>query len=192
MQKAVCIDNLYAFHPVQYYCCEVRTGECLFGSHGGAKRRGSIPVPQPDFLNTGLRYACVYMSTKLPPEIKEKRALLGTERYYKLLVEKCAEFGASRDLVFLVHMASLRVIGQELNRHGVVRIPHVGTIALVSQKPRPEWHGRARVRLPTRKVLKMYPHYMLRRVYNAKKNFGVSLYRYTREEILPLMRDEIR
>lgn len=131
------------------------------------------------------------MSSKQPPEIREKRALLGNERYYKLLVEKCADFGASRDLVFLVHMASLRVIGQELNRHGVVRIPHIGTIALVEQKPRPAWCGRTRVRLPARKVLKMYPDYMLRRVYNAKKNFGVSLYRYTREEVLPLIRDKI-
>lgn len=132
------------------------------------------------------------MSTKQPPEIREKRQLLGTERYYKLLTEKCAEAGlnVSRDLVYLVHMTSLRVIGQELNQHGAVRIPYVGTIALVEQKSRPAWCGKTRVRLPARKVVKIYPHYMLRRTYNAKRNNAISVYRYTREEVLPLMRDK--
>ncbi len=135
----------------------------------------------------------VSMSTKQPPEIREKRQLLGTERYYKLLTEKCAEtgLGVSRDLVYLVHMSALQVIGQELNRHGVVRIPHVGTIALVEQKSRPAWCGKMRVRLPARKVVKMVPDYMLRRIYNAKKNNQLSVYRHTRDEVFPEYRNEI-
>jgi hypothetical protein len=125
------------------------------------------------------------MSSKQPPEVREKRALLGRERYYKLLTEKCAEtgIGVSRDLVYLVHMSSLQVIGQELNRNGVVRIPHLGTIALVEQNSRPALCGKARVRLPARKVLKVYPDYLLRRIYNTKQNLGVSVYRHTRSEI---------
>jgi len=132
------------------------------------------------------------VSTKQPPEVREKRALLGTERYYKLLTEKCAEtgLGISRDLVYLVHMSSLQVIGRELNQHGVVRIPHIGTIALVEQKSRPAWCGKMRVRLPARKVMKMVPDYMLRRIYNAKKNHAVSVYRHTRDEVFPEYRDK--
>lgn len=129
----------------------------------------------------------------MPKEVKEKRALLGTERYYKLLTEKCAEtgLGVSRDLVYLVHMSALQVIGQELNRHGVVRIPHVGTIALVEQKSRPAWCSKMRVQLPARKVMKMVPDYMLRRIYNAKKNYGLSVYRHSREEVFPEDSDKI-
>ncbi|HWO07795.1 MAG TPA: hypothetical protein VNM40_04435 [Candidatus Paceibacterota bacterium] len=133
------------------------------------------------------------MSRKMPKEVKEKRALLGTERYYKLLTEKCAEtgLGVSRDLVYLVHMSALQVIGQELNRHGVVRIPHVGTIVLAEQKSRPAWCGKMRVQLPARKVMKMVPDYMLRRIYNAKKNYGLSVYRHSREEVFPEDSDKI-
>lgn len=133
------------------------------------------------------------MSRKMPPEVKEKRALLGSERYYKLLTEKCAEtgLGISRDLVYLVHMSALQVIGQELNRHGIVRIPHVGTIVLAEQKSRPAWCGEMRVHLPARKVMKMIPDYMLRRIYNAKKNYGLSVYRHSRKEVFPEERDDI-
>lgn len=131
------------------------------------------------------------MSTKQPPEIRTKRELLSTERYYRLLTEKCVSFGASRDLVYLIHMSALQVIGQELNRHGVVRIPHVGTIAMVTQKSRIAWCGKRQVLLPERKVLKMYPDYLLRRIYNAKKNDAVSVYRHTRDEVFPEHSDKL-
>jgi hypothetical protein len=123
------------------------------------------------------------MSSRQPKEIREKRALLKKDRYFKLLAEKCASFGASRDLAYLVHMSALQVIGQELNRHGVVRIPHVGTIALVDQKSRVALAGKAQVRMPARKILKVYPDYVLRRIYNAKQNNDISVYRHTRGEI---------
>lgn len=123
------------------------------------------------------------MSTKQPPEIKEKRALLGRDRYFRLLGEKCAGYGVNRDLAYLVYMASIQVIGQELNRHGVVRLPHIGTIAMVEQKARPAWCGKARVHMPARKTLKMHPDYLLKKIYNTKQNDAVSVYRHSRKDI---------
>ncbi len=131
------------------------------------------------------------MSTKQPPVIREKRALLSRKRYYKLLGDKCAEYGISPDVAFLVHSASLQVIGRELNMHGVVRIPHIGTLAMVERAPGPAWYGKARVQAPARKTLRMMPDRLLKLIYNTKQNHRVSVYRHTRNEVFPENRQEI-
>lgn len=131
------------------------------------------------------------MSIKQPPEVREKRALLSRKRYYKLLGDKCAEYGISPDVAFLVHSASLQVIGQELNRNGVVRVPHIGTIAMVERAPGPAWYGQARVHAPARKTLRITPDRLLKLIYNKKQNHGLSIYRHTRDEVFPENRHKI-
>jgi nucleoid DNA-binding protein len=94
--------------------------------------------------------------------------LLEHKRFFNLLAQDCIRF-ADRDTVYLVYMMMVGVIGQELRRHKVVRLPHLGDFGLVEQKMRPAWCGRMHVRMGPRDVLKFYPDYLLRRKFNTRQ-----------------------
>ena len=76
-----------------------------------------------------------------------------------------------RDTAFIFYTALVSVVGQELRRFGVIRLPHLGDLALVPQKPRVAWMGRQQVRIGEREVLRFYPKRRLKRhLYDRRKN----------------------
>ena len=75
----------------------------------------------------------------------------------------------SRDMVFSFYMAMVGVVGNELRQHKMVRLPHLGDMALVETKSRPAWVGKAHVVLNPREVLKFYPKERLRQYFNKRQ-----------------------
>ena len=81
-----------------------------------------------------------------------------------MLAEQC-NF-ANEDTIFLFYTGLVQVVAQELRRHKMARLPHLGDFGLVEQKPRPGWVGRARVYLDARQVLRFYPKERFRRYFS--------------------------
>ncbi len=94
------------------------------------------------------------MAWRAPTKRKEYKNLLTDKRFYRLLSEQC-NF-SDPDTAFLVYIAVVQVVGQELRRHGVCRLPHLGDIGLVTQNPRPGWVGMSHIMMPEKKVLRFY------------------------------------
>lgn len=111
------------------------------------------------------------MSWKPPINRRENKSLLNDERFFRLLAKKCARF-SDRDKVFLTYMTMVTMLGEELRRHDVAHLPHLGDFGLVEQKPRPGWCGKRHIRMGPKKILRFYPKERLRRYfayYNASK-----------------------
>lgn len=102
--------------------------------------------------------------------------LLNEKRFYRLISKEC-NF-VDPDFTYLVYMAMVSVIGEELRRHQFCHLPHLGDFALIRQKERPGWAGKLHVVICPRMVLKFYVKEYLRRRFNKRQEF-----RYT--EILP-------
>ena len=108
-----------------------------------------------------------------PINRRGKKNLLNDKRFYRLLSEQC-NF-ADKDTLFVFYIGLIQLVGQELRRHRVVRLPHLGDMALVRQKPRPGWMGKAHVYMGERDVLKFYPKERLRRYFNKRQEFNGSV-----------------
>jgi len=109
------------------------------------------------------------MAWKAPTQHLKKKELLSAERFYRLLGQQNNFIDRDTALIFYVGLVGL--IGEELRKHKFVRLPHLGDFALVGQKARPGWMGKAHVRMPPQDVLKFYPKEKLRR-YFAKRQKG--------------------
>lgn len=102
-----------------------------------------------------------------PIDRRMKKELLKDKRFYRLLSEQCPF--TDRDTAFVFYTGLVQVVAQELRRHGVARMPHLGDFALVEQKARPAWVGKQHVMLGAREVLKFYPKERMRRYFNKRK-----------------------
>ena len=102
-----------------------------------------------------------------PIRRKDRGHLLNEERFYTLLSAECPHI--SRDQVFIMYIGIVKLVEQELRRHKIARLPHLGDFALVKQKPRLGFVGKHRVRISERDVLKFYPKERLRRYFNARQ-----------------------
>ena len=122
-------------------------------------------IPLPDFRPEGRCYTDT-MSWTPPINRRENHDLLQSERFYRLLAQKCNHI--SRDQAFIFYISLVGLVEEQLRHHGVVRLPHLADVALVEQKPRPGWVGKSFVRMGPKKVLKFYPKERLRR-YFAKR-----------------------
>ena len=107
------------------------------------------------------------MAWKPPIDRRGKKELLKSERFYRRLTEECQFL--DRDTALVFYAALISVVGQELRRFGVVRLPHLADIALVPQKPRIAWVGQQQRRIDGMEVLKMYPKEKLRRYFNKRQ-----------------------
>lgn len=67
-------------------------------------------------------------------------------------------------------MALVKVIVSELRTNGVVRLPHLGDMALVKQAPKSVLAGTARVIMDGMYALKFYPKEVLRQYFNKLNN----------------------
>ncbi len=106
-----------------------------------------------------------------------KKNLLSDKRFYRLLSEQ-SNF-IDPDTAFLFYAGLVALIGDELRKNKIVRLPHLGDFALVEQKPRPAWCGRMHAVIGSREILKFYPKERLRRYFSKRQGFP----RYS--EILP-------
>jgi len=136
-------------------------------SNGGISAITNTRVISKDYISpiVGVLYASVVAHTP-PIDRRGNRHLLNNERFYKLLATECNYM--DRDTVFSFYMALVGVIGEELRRHKVARLPHLGDFALTMQRPRPAWVGQSHVVIGSREVLKFIPKERLRR-YFAKR-----------------------
>lgn len=108
------------------------------------------------------------MSWKPPINRRANRAILNDEYFFKKLYQKCARFN-DKEHVFLTYMAIVSLVGEELRRRDMCRLPHLGDFGLIHQKSRPGLCGPQRVKLLPRKVLKFYVKDRFRR-YFAERN----------------------
>jgi nucleoid DNA-binding protein len=102
-----------------------------------------------------------------PIQRNKNRHLLNDERFYRLLGHQYSHI--SKDEAFVMYIAIVKLVEQELRRHKMVRLPHLGDFALVKYKSRPALVGSKQVKLPEREVLKFYPKERLRRYFNAQQ-----------------------
>lgn len=107
-----------------------------------------------------------------PIQRNKRRHLLNDQRFYQLLTQQFSHI--SRDEAFIMYIAIVKLVEQELRRHKMVRLPHLGDFALVKYKSRPGLVGSHQVRLPEREVLKFYPKERLRRYFNARQPHPMS------------------
>ena len=113
----------------------------------------------------------IYMAAWRPPiNRRENKNLLNDKRFYRLLAEKCTI--GDRDTLFIFYTSLVQVVTQELRRHKVVRLPHLGDFGLVEQASRPGWMGPQHVMMPRRKVLRFYPKEHFKRYFAQYNNFG--------------------
>ena len=102
-----------------------------------------------------------------PIQHLKRKELLDSERFFRLLGLQSRFM--DRDIAFVFYMGLVGLIGEELRKNKFVRLPHLGDMALVLQKPRPAWVGRAHVIMGSREVLKFYPKEYLRRRFNKRQ-----------------------
>lgn len=112
------------------------------------------------------------MAWTSPTKYLRDKELTNEKRFYRLISKECNY--VDPDCIMLIYMGMLAVIGDELEKHKFVRLPHLGDFALVRQKARPGWAGRLHVVISPRNVLKFYVKEYLRRRFNKRQ-----LFRYT-------------
>ena len=130
------------------------------------KKRRPIKKFCQKFQSWVLRYSVV-MAWKPPINYKANKDLLRDERFYQLLSKELNHL--SRDEVFIIYVAIVQVVAQELRRHKVVRLPHLGDFALVKRPSRPGIAGPHQVTLAEHEVLKFYPKQRLKRYFAERQ-----------------------
>lgn len=93
------------------------------------------------------------------PEI-DIRALGKTEvfdedRFFRMLSEQ--NNYVDHKTVIDFYMGLVRHLRAELKTNGVVRLPHIGDMALVKQKPKIGWAGKFQTMIVGSYILKFYP-----------------------------------
>ena len=107
------------------------------------------------------------MAWVAPTKHLKRKELLDEDRFFKLLGLK-SKF-VDRDMAFIFYMGLVELIGAELRANKFIRLPHLGDMGLILQKPRPAWVGKAHVVIGSREVLKFYPKERLRRYFSERQ-----------------------
>lgn len=97
------------------------------------------------------------MTYKPPIDLRElsKKGILDEDRFFRLLGEQSnyADPKVAKDF----YMGFVRHITKELKDNGVVRLPHIGDMALVKQKDHIGWAGQFQKMICGKYVLRFYP-----------------------------------
>jgi len=102
-----------------------------------------------------------------PINRRQNKHLLNDKRFYDLLSQQYGHI--SKDEAFILYIAIVKLVEQELRRHKMVRLPCLGDFALVRRKGGPALVGTQQVNIGDRDVLKFYPKERLRRYFNARQ-----------------------
>ncbi len=107
------------------------------------------------------------MAWKPPLKHLKRKELLDRERFFLML----SKHNNYMDPVALghVYLCIVTAIMEDLRKHKFVRLPVLGDLALIRQKARPAWVGKAHCVIDGREVLKFYPNESLRRQMNARQ-----------------------
>jgi len=103
-----------------------------------------------------------------PIDRRGNKALLNKERFFTLLCEQ--NNFMDQDTVSQFYMGVVKVVARELREHKIARLPELGDLALVPQRPRLGWMGKTRVYMGPRDVLRFYPLEKMRIYYNKRQN----------------------
>lgn len=102
-----------------------------------------------------------------PTRHLRQRDLLNDKEFYRKLSAKWNYI--DNEAVTIFYLGFVKLVANELKEHKFVRLPHLGDMALVGQKSRPAWVGKAHVRIGPRDVLKFYPKEKMRRHFNKQQ-----------------------
>lgn len=113
----------------------------------------------------------------------KKSGLLDEDRFFQLLSEKCNYIDKETAKTF--YMAMVKVVVSDLRTNGICRLPHLGDMAIMKQKPRSVLAGTVRKIMQEMYVLKFFPKEALR-IYFSKldESFGGKQKLDPREKIL--------
>ena len=111
--------------------------------------------------------------TAPPQHLRRNKDLLDDKEFYRKLSVKWNYIDEETAAFF--YLGFVKLIANELKQHKFVRLPHLTDIALVEQKSRPAWVGKAHVRIAPRDVLKFYPKEKMRRYFNKRQGDPVLL-----------------
>ena len=98
-----------------------------------------------------------------PPtqHLRQDKKLLSDKAFYRKLSKEWNYL--DEDATMLFYIGLVKLIGGELKDNKFVRLPHLGDMAMITQKRRPAWVGRAHIMLEPTEILKFYPKQRLRR-----------------------------
>lgn len=106
------------------------------------------------------------MSHTPPIKVKElsKKGILDEDRFFRLLSEEnnYVDHDTAKDF----YLGLVRTITKELRTNGVIRLPHLGDIALVKQKDSIGWSGKVHAILTGKYMLKFYPNQIWRKYFS--------------------------
>ena len=118
-----------------------------------------------------------------------QKGILKPERFFRLLSEQNNYVDTKTIENF--YMGLVRVLTQELRQNGVVRLPHIGDLALVKQKDRIGWKGKIQGMIQGKYVLKFYSQESWRKYFSGlEKKSGLEGALDPREKILGQELDE--
>lgn len=113
----------------------------------------------------------------------KKSGIFDEDRFFRLLSERCNYIDKETAKTF--YMALVKLIVSELRANGVIRLPHLGDMALVKNAPRSVLVGKSRVIKEGMYVLKFYVTDVLK-AYFSKLNasFGWDQKMDPRQKVL--------
>ena len=117
------------------------------------------------------------MAWVAPTRHLKNKDVLNEKRFYRLISKQSNYIDP--DMAFLFYMSMVAVVGEELRKNKIVRLPHLGDMALVETKPRVAWMGKIQAVIGARDVLRFYPKDRLKRYFAQRQ--GPPRY----SEILP-------
>src|SRR3989344_5914724 len=107
--------------------------------------------------------------------LRRNKELLDDKEFYRKLSEKWNYVDNETTASF--YLGFVKLVANELKEHKFVRLPHLGDMAIVEQKSRPAWIGKARIWIGPRDALKFYPKEKMRRYFNKHQGDPVVVLR---------------
>ena len=138
---------------------------------------GSIP-PRSTILNKTMPHT---------PPIKIRAlansGVLSEERFFRLLSERCNFVDPKTVKSF--YLSLVRLMTAELRKNGVVRLPHIGDLALVKQKDTVGWVGNTQKKIEERYALRFYVNGAFRDYFaDLQRRGGPDIQLDPREKVL--------
>ncbi|OGG53823.1 hypothetical protein A3H16_03570 [Candidatus Kaiserbacteria bacterium RIFCSPLOWO2_12_FULL_53_8] len=115
------------------------------------------------------------MSWKAPTHHLKKKELLNDNEFYRKLSSHWDYVDSETATRF--YLEFVKLVANELKEHKFCRLPFLGDMAIVEQKSRPAWVGKAHIWIGPRFVLKFYPKEKMRRHFNKKQGDPVVVLR---------------
>lgn len=106
------------------------------------------------------------MAGRSPINVRElaKKGIFNEDRFYRLLSENCNYMDPKATKEF--YLGLVRLVSSELRTNGVIRLPHLGDMALVALAPKVGLEGKVKKMMGVKYMLKFYIHYALKKYFS--------------------------